>query len=67
MMCYDMTCYAMKLYEGTCCRYTQIYWCCGPYRTVLPECRIRARCGRRVGSRRRGVSRSAKGFGGTWW
>ena len=41
--------------------------CCGPYRTVLSEYRIRARGGRRVGSRRRGVSRSAKGFGGTWW
>ena len=41
--------------------------CCGPYRTVLSEYRIRARGGRQVGSRRRGVSRSAKGFGGTWW
>ena len=41
--------------------------CCGLYCTVLSEYRIRARGGRRVGSRRRGVSRSAKGFGGTWW
>ena len=41
--------------------------CCGLYRTVLSEYRIRVRGGRRVGSRRRGVSRSAKGFGGTWW
>ena len=40
--------------------------CCGLYCTVLSEYRIRARGGRRVGSRRRGVSRSAKGFGGTW-
>ena len=41
--------------------------CCGLYRTVLSEYRIRARGGRRVGSCRRGVSRSTKGFGGTWW
>ena len=42
-------------------------FCCGLYCTVLSEYRIRARGGRRVGSCRRGVSRSAKGFGGTWW
>ena len=41
--------------------------CCGLYCTVLSEYRIRARGGRRVGSRRREVSRSVKGFGGTWW
>ena len=41
--------------------------CCGLYCTVLSEYRIRVRGGRRVGSRRREVSRSAKGFGGTWW
>ena len=41
--------------------------CCSLYCTVLSEYRIRARGGRWVGSRRRGVSRSVKGFGGTWW
>ena len=41
--------------------------CCGLYCTVLSEYRIRARGGRQVGSRRRGVSRSVKGFGGMWW
>ena len=41
--------------------------CCSLYCTVLSEYRIRVRGGRWVGSHRRGVSRSAKGFGGTWW